>query len=271
MEQLRKRAGQFWFLAWEQPGLRRVRDVWIATRFWLPKPHWLLLFSFCYVVIAFFLDAMVSSPLEGQSWVVWAGGTFAAILIGYHLTGLLRGMWFLEPLAPGWKSVERVQEFRPEIASPLDAFRHTVSDDTKLTHDEWCMRRDSMREVLSEPVRQMQAGILGVWALHSTMIFLQAAAFVGLASLGDPNLFSGPMAIEGVMDAVYFTAVTMTTIGYGDVRAGSFMGEFAIVAMAALTVAILTTAIGLVLQTVNELEHAVAGDLDMASGLPAPE
>lgn len=268
----RRHRARAFVLDW--PVLSTIRDVVVTTRYWLPQPHWLLAASIGYVTCVLSVRQWQwLGNIDKRSWIAILAALIAAGFIIYHLYALLKAIRCIPPLAELGKSLIMVQDFRPELKTMMLELQIVDLDGNvivgEVTHREWRSRRDTLRNVFSDPVGRMQASIIGMWGLHSAIILLQVAALIGLVSLVDPGAFAGINHIRDVTDAVYFTAVTMATIGYGDIHAGNTVGELTIIAVAILTVVLITTAIGLVLRTVNELEHSVASDLEVVLG-PTP-
>lgn len=58
--------------------------------------------------------------------------------------------------------------------------------------------------------------VLGAMAAHLTEIWLFAMGYIGLSALEGRELLRGDLKL-GMLDVVYFSGVTFTTVGYGDV------------------------------------------------------
>ena len=66
------------------------------------------------------------------------------------------------------------------------------------------------------PRRKVLYGILGVLALHVAEIWLFGTTFWGLSLVPNAGGVSGADPL-GLLDAVYLSAMSYTTVGYGDV------------------------------------------------------
>lgn len=144
---------------------------------------------------------------------------------------------------------ERLHGVMRWIDKNLDpGFRNAVGGDGE-------MDRDEVAETYQNHATNWGAAIVLVWMVQGAAVVLCVATVCALSALHDPGSFPA-MLDNGVsgLEAVYFSVVTLATVGYGDIHAGDSLGQVIVIACGGLTIIFVTFGAALVISSFVSLQ-----------------
>jgi len=247
---------------WRVP-TRRIRDLagFMRSLIW---QKWLCTFTL--VVLLLGLATLLNSDFQVYfrgRWFLFLGVTVLAwILIVMHVLALFRiAIEFARSDRP---VIELLRIIRPETVGYLKAVTGKTTDALD-RH----LRRASILAHLEPRLLGLRMTLLVVWAIHVTIcVALYSLTVITLQLVDNCQFANLDLARDGITRAVYFTVVTLATIGYGDVWAKGTQAEVLVMMGALLSLSLWTFGVGFIVSDFFLVTSKLEAEVDRAIPVP---